>query len=492
MINQSHKLTGPFLIDLKNKFREIAGEDNKIDRDEFQKGLELSNELIVNRIFDIFDKDKNNFIDSDEFISGIELIINGNQEEKIRFAFDIHDFDASGDIDPTELKVLIKNILLENNLDFDVFQIDLIVDEIFQKADLDQSGTIDFNEFLKLVDKYPDLIQSLAVNPIAWFNPNRKEFKPDSKFSTQPKPYKVQVQDLSVLQWLLVPRLIYFYNIILNRTKNRNEVQIESLQILPEKNISFSFARPKGFHFRSGDYIYINCPWISKLEWYPFNIVSTENNKDVTLNLKASEAWPKKIYDKTVTMVKSKTFDKLSIRIDGPYGSSSDKILESKNTIIVAAGTGVSKFASILQDISIRSKNIKTDPSVKNLYFIWLSDNAFYIEWFKKLLYELERDFELNYFNFHIYFLDRAASQLPKNMLYVSKDIFKSDFDINLLDNVKNKSSSGHPNWDLELERIRTRFNDGDISLFYSGPKNLQKDLKLSCNNQGIKFIDDI
>ena len=492
MVNQSHKLSGPFLIELKNKFREIAGEDNRIDRDEFQKGLSLNNESIVNRIFDIFDRDHNDYIDSDEFLSGIESLINGEKEEKIRFAFDIHDFDASGDIDPTELKVLIKNILLENNLDFDVFQIDLIVDEIFQKADLDQSGTIDFNEFLKLVDKYPDLIQSLAVNPIAWFNPNRKEFKSDNKFSTESKSHKVQVQDLSVLQWLLVPRLIYFYNIILNRTKNRNEVQIESLQILPEKNISFSFARPKGFHFRSGDYIYINCPWISKLEWYPFNIVSTENNKDVTLNLKASEAWPKKIYDKTVTMVKSKTFDKLSIRIDGPYGSSSDKILESKNTIIVAAGTGVSKFASILQDISIRSKNKKTDPSVKNLYFIWLSDNAFYIEWFKKLLYELERDFELNFFDFHIYFLDRAASQLPKNMLYVSKDIFKSDFDINLLDNVKNKSSSGHPNWDLELERIRTRFNDGDISLFYSGPKNLQKDLKLSCNNQGIKFIDDI
>ena len=33
MINQSHKLTGPFLIDLKNKFREIAGDDNKIDRE---------------------------------------------------------------------------------------------------------------------------------------------------------------------------------------------------------------------------------------------------------------------------------------------------------------------------------------------------------------------------------------------------------------------------------------------------------------------------
>ena len=54
MVNQSHKLSGPFLIELKNKFREIAGEDNRIDRDEFQKGLSLNNEAIVNRIFDIF------------------------------------------------------------------------------------------------------------------------------------------------------------------------------------------------------------------------------------------------------------------------------------------------------------------------------------------------------------------------------------------------------------------------------------------------------
>ena len=55
MVNQSHKLSGPFLIELKNKFREIAGEDNRIDRDEFQKGLFLNNVAMVNRIFDIFD-----------------------------------------------------------------------------------------------------------------------------------------------------------------------------------------------------------------------------------------------------------------------------------------------------------------------------------------------------------------------------------------------------------------------------------------------------
>ena len=390
MVNQSHKLSGPFLIELKNKFREIAGEDNRIDRDEFQKGLSLNDEAIVNRIFDIFDRDHNDYIDSDEFLLGIESLINGEKEEKIRFAFDIHDFDASGDIDHQELKVLIKNILLENNLEFDVNQVDLIVDEFFKTADADNSGTIDFEEFLQLVNNYPDLISGLAVNPIAWFNPNRKEFITDEESSSESKSYKVQVQDLSVLQWLLVPRLIYIYNIILNRTINREHIAIESLQILPERNISFSFTRPQWFTFDSGDYVYINCPWISKLEWYPFNIISARNDDSVLLNIKASGSWPKKIYKRTIRMLNESSVDKLSIRIDGPYGSSSDKILNTENVIIVAANTGVSKFASILQDIAFRERNNSIKSKVKNLYFVWLSDNDFYLEWFKKLLQELE------------------------------------------------------------------------------------------------------
>ena len=492
MVNQSHKLSGPFLIELKNKFREIAGEDNKIDRDEFSKGLCLNNESIVNRIFDIFDKDHNNYLDIDEFLSGIESLINGEKEEKIRFAFDIHDFDASGDIDRKELKVLIKNILLENNLEFDVNQVDLIVDEFFKTADLDDSGAIDFNEFLSLVDDYPDLINSLAVNPVAWFNPNRKKFIVDSKSDSRSKSYKVQVQDLSILQWLLVPRLIYFYNVILNRAKNKSEISIDSLQILPEKNISFSFIRPDWFNYKSGDYVYINCPWISKLEWYPFNIISTSNSDSVFLNIKANGRWPEKIYNKTITMLNQDSIDRLRIRIDGPYGSSSDKILNSENLIIVAAGSGVAKFASIMQDIAYREKSNNIKSKVKRLYFIWLSDNDFYLEWFKKLLNELGNDFKLDFFDYNIFFIDRVASELPKSMLYVSKDIYKDDFNIDLISHSKKHSRIGHPIWDIELKTIKSNFNNEKCKLFYSGPRYIRNDLKNSCKNLEIEFNSSV
>ena len=87
MINQSHKLSGPFLIDLKNRFRQIAGGDNKIDRTEFENGLLINNDKVINRIFDIFDADQNNFLDVGEFINGIKKLINGTNYEKIKFAF---------------------------------------------------------------------------------------------------------------------------------------------------------------------------------------------------------------------------------------------------------------------------------------------------------------------------------------------------------------------------------------------------------------------
>ena len=58
MINDSKKLAGPFLIDLKNRFREIAGSDQLIDITEFQSGLKISNDQVSRRLFEIFDKDR--------------------------------------------------------------------------------------------------------------------------------------------------------------------------------------------------------------------------------------------------------------------------------------------------------------------------------------------------------------------------------------------------------------------------------------------------
>ena len=154
MINKSKKLAGPFLIDLKNKFREIAGEDQLIDQNEFLNGLSLANKEISKRLFDIFDKDNNGAIDYQEFMETIKSMVSGEKEEKIRFAFDLHDLDNNGLIDKHELKILIKQSFIENNVDFDDFQLDFLVEEFFKRADKDKSNTtVNFNDAKNLRKK---------------------------------------------------------------------------------------------------------------------------------------------------------------------------------------------------------------------------------------------------------------------------------------------------------------------------------------------------
>ena len=83
MINESKKLVGPFLIDLKNRFREIAGEDQLIDKEEFRNGLGIENYEISDRLFELFDQDSSGSVDYGEFVTTIQSMVNGSAKDKI-------------------------------------------------------------------------------------------------------------------------------------------------------------------------------------------------------------------------------------------------------------------------------------------------------------------------------------------------------------------------------------------------------------------------
>lgn len=492
MINTSKKLPGPFLIDLKNKFREIAGEDNLIDRVEFQNGLNISNKEISDRLFDIFDKDKSGSIDLNEFMETIESITVGTEKDKIKFAFELHDLDNSGYIDRAELKILIEQSFLENSLDFDEFQLDLLVEEFFKRADKDQSNTIDYQEFLDVAHSYPDFIEGLAVNPVNWLVPDRyedkKNFESEQGSKNIFKRSSIQVQDIGILQWLLIPRLIFLYNILANRKKNRSHVELISLNLLPSKIIELTISEPEGFQFFPGDYVYLNCVEVSKVEWYPFNIIRRTSEKNIVLHIKSNNSWANKLYQNTVSKVGKNEAINWKIRIDGPYGSSSQRVLDSQHAIMVGAGHGISRIAPILQDIVMRKEKQPDQIKIQRLDLFWLISNRKYFEWFTKLLDDIEHDDQSSFFNYHIFFLDKDPEKITDKLMYISTNVSQKQTDVKLINNLWGKSSFGYPDWSQELKDIC--FVDGNLapSLFFSGPSKLKKDLEKTCDHLGISF----
>ena len=168
--------------------------------------------------------------------------------------------------------------------------------------------------------------------------------------------------------------------------------------------------------------------------------------------------------------------------------TSSEKIIGSKNIILVGSGTGVSKFASILQDIAVRQKNGDPDLKIKRLYFIWLSDNNLYFEWFTKLLKEIDLADDRSTFDYHIFFTERIATELPKKMLYLSSDITNFTTDIELLQSQRMKTSAGFPDWEKELNAIKEQSEGATFDLFYCGPSFLRKSLITVCRKFDIVF----
>ena len=492
MINTSKKLTGLFLLELKNRFKTIAGKDQLIDKNEFKNGLRINNNKISNRLFDLFDEDKSGFIDFEEFYGMMKKLVNADNQSKIKFAFDLHDLDNNGYIDRSELKILIEESFHENNLDYDHSQIDLLVNEFFKRADIDKSGTIDFTEFLEAAKNYPDFINGFTVNPIYWLIPDRYEKKDNLKVKRikKTKLSDIQVQDIGLLKSLLVPKLIFFYNMILNRRRNKINSLVSGFTILPSKIMEVEITITKKFEYVPGDYIYLNCKKISRIEWHPFVIVSKSKDNKLKLHIKVNNRWTNNLYNKMLETYKVKQeFNQKfewKFKIDGPYGSSSNIILESEHAILVGAGYGISKFAPILQDINLRL--ISENHTIKKIDLYWLIFDQSYFEWFTKTLDELKKDDLNDIFNYHIYFVDKKPDQLNNKLLFVSKDILKKKTNVNLIDNLWNNSNFGYPNWLLELKELKSKYSNLNSNLFYSGPDNLDKILKENCRKLKIKF----
>ena len=481
---------GPFLIDLRNKFQEISGEDQLIDRTEFRNGLDLVNSEISDRLFNIFDLDKNGMIDISEFMGTIESVIDGSDRKKIKFAFDLHDLDGNGFIDKPELKILIEQSFLENSLDYDEFQLDLLVDEFFKRADIDKNGNIDFEEFLEVAHAYPDFVEGFAVNPVYWLIPDRYEFDVvvNQKKKKDILQSSIQVQDIGIFQWLLIPRLIFLYNVLINRKKNRSFVDLKAIHLLPSKILELTISSPGGFMFTPGDYIYINSPQISKMEWHPFNIINHSKNGDLILHVKSNNRWTKKLYHETIEGLTGNEELNWDIRIDGPYGSSSNKILETEHAILVGAGNGISRIAPILQDIAMRSAEDPSQIKLKRIDLFWLNTDNHYFEWFTKLLDEIQFQHADSFFHYHIYFVDKKPEDMNEKMMYISTSILNKETDVTLIDNLWGKSSFGIPKWSKELTEIRKENSELNSRLFFSGPSELKGDLEVVCKKLDVGF----
>ncbi|KAF9146473.1 hypothetical protein BG015_011588 [Linnemannia schmuckeri] len=253
---------------------------------------------------------------------------------------------------------------------------------------------------------------------------------------------------------------LFFY--ILERTvrkiRARLPTAISKIVLHPSKVLEVQIkkaANRRGdsfFRAKAGQYIFLNCPDISALEWHPFTITSAPEEDYVSVHIRIvgdwttafakrlgcsfddeQQFWIEELRNRSMggememagvggggrmasgsssaIATDSMAFGSgasLSgaksrmnpseppvitlprVLLDGPYGSPSEDAFNYEIAVLIGAGIGVTPFASVLKDIWYSVIQPTKIITLRKVYFFWVCRDRDAFEWFQDLLIALE------------------------------------------------------------------------------------------------------
>merc|ERR1719220_585957 len=294
---------------------------------------------------------------------------------------------------------------------------------------------------------------------------------------------------------------------------------------LPSRVTCLKIKKPAKFHYSPGDWVFIKIPKIAAFEWHPFTISSAPEVQDTfSVHIRGVGQWTNKLYDhfknekadhdnNVVPELAGKPpgrLQSLDIFVDGPFGSPSSNIYRAEHAVLVGTGIGVTPFASILQSITQRYKQVKQQcPScqhqwpdnldsvmgnLKKVDFFWINRDQKSFEWFVNLLSQLEiEQAEIGgalsrFLEMHMYVTSALQKTDMKSVfLQMAMDLLHKKGSRDLVTGLKSRTNAGRPNWNKVFAKIREQ-KIGKITVFFCGNPTLGKMLKGKCDEFGFTF----
>ena len=179
----------------------------------------------------------------------------------------------------------------------------------------------------------------------------------------------------------------------------RGKEPVELLRaVSPTKDVlhlTMRLASGRRFKFQAGQYIFLQAPGISA-EWHPFTLSSSPEERTFSLHIRCrsdmdwtyalrqmllpEEGGRAKTFSRPGTLVsatsqfanddpaKSRAISiPHTLFVDGPYGSASEEVFHFEVMVLVAAGIGVTPFASILKTLAKQAREDRLESPLKKV-----------------------------------------------------------------------------------------------------------------------------
>uniref|UniRef100_A0A8C8MJ15 NADPH oxidase 5 n=1 Tax=Oncorhynchus tshawytscha TaxID=74940 RepID=A0A8C8MJ15_ONCTS len=342
-------------------------------------------------------------------------------------------------------------------------------------------------------------------------------------------------------KWFVVPGVIFLLEKLVGvAVSHMGGLYIVEVNLLPSKVTHLVIKRPQFFHFKPGDYVYINIPDIAKYEWHPFTISSAPEQPDTLwLHIRSMGQWTNRLYEyfrqpdsqvvstkrlsaslkdrrhqrraqTTAKLSENHRFCNVKCFVDGPYGTPTRQIFASEHAVLIGAGIGITPFASILQSIIYRMRkqncpncsyswceNIKdSEMKLRKVDFIWINRDQKSFEWFVSLLTKLEMDQadeepEGRFLEMHMYMTSALSKNDMKAIgLQMALDLLAKKEKRDSITGLRTRTQPGRPEWGKVFQKVAEE-KKGKVHVFYCGAPALAKLIKAQCEHFGFNFYKE-
>jgi len=297
------------------------------------------------------------------------------------------------------------------------------------------------------------------------------------------------------LWWIAIPLLGFALEQVFRIFRRGSKSSITSLRALRSGVTRVEIERPKGFRFGAGDYVFLRIPAIAPHEWHPFTISSAPERPNLTFHVRSLGNWTGALRD-----LAERTPDAqgLVAHVDGPYGSPTAHVFDSRFAVMIGAGIGVTPFASVLESIVLRQnahssadpKKRGRPPRTEKIHFFWLNRDQYSFEWFAALLQHLEhidRDLVLD---IHLCMTGGRTGATALG-LELAREILHASGESDIITGLRTHTHLGAPDWETVLREVSGAHHPDTVDVYFCGPPGLGAKIRRICKRLGMPFREE-
>ncbi|OMO91379.1 Cytochrome b245, heavy chain [Corchorus olitorius] len=326
--------------------------------------------------------------------------------------------------------------------------------------------------------------------------------------------------------YLAVPMLIYASERVLTRVQDvKHQVDVIKAVIYTGNVLALYVSKPPGFKYKSGMYLFVKCPDVSKFEWHPFSITSAPKDDYLSVHIRTLGDWtkelrenfqkvcepptveakrgnllrmetrankksdPTKDYDQEKAEQEKVPFP--TIFIKGPFGAPAQNYKKYDILFLIGLGIGATPFISILKDLLSHIKPAEgaqtdnTKPGKKypeRAYFYWVTREQGSFEWFKGVMddiaeFDKNKMIEMHNYLTSVYEEGDARSAL----IGMVQKIQQAKNGVDIVSESRITTHFARPNWRKVFSQMASTHPSARIGVFYCGSAALTKVLKHLC-----------